>query len=223
MLSLDFTPALASLPELLSGAWVTIEVTLCALAISCCLGTLIGLGRISSRHKAVWWFCNAYVVLVRGTPLLVQLFILYFGLPYFDIVIPAFVCGIIGLGCYSAAYVSELVRGAILSIDRGQSEAARSMGMSSGQAMRLIILPQALVRMVPPLANEFIALTKNSALVSLVTIHDLMHEGQKVISVSYRSLEVYLVIAFIYLLMTSSTMLLLRAVEKKLRAGGMVQ
>lgn len=223
MISFDFTPAFAAWPELLSGAGVTIEVTLCALLISCCLGTFIGLGRLSPQRKLLWWCCNSYVVFVRGTPLLVQLFILYFGLPYFNIVIPAFVCGIIGLGCYSAAYVSELVRGAILSVDRGQTEAARSMGMSASQAMRLIILPQALVRMVPPLANEFIALTKNSALVSLVTIHDLMHEGQKVISVSYRSLEVYIVIAFIYLLMTSSTMLLLRAVEKKLRAGGMVQ
>ncbi|MBP2198891.1 amino acid ABC transporter permease [Pantoea cypripedii] len=223
MVEFDFTPAFAAWRDLLSGAGVTIEVTLCALLISCCLGTLIGLGRLAPQRKLVWWFCNSYVVFVRGTPLLVQLFILYFGLPYFNIVIPAFVCGIIGLGCYSAAYVSELVRGAILSIDRGQTEAARSMGMSGAQAMRLIILPQALVRMVPPLANEFIALTKNSALVSLVTIHDLMHEGQTVISVSYRSLEVYIVIAFIYLLMTSSTMLLLRLAEKKLRAGGMVQ
>lgn len=223
MISFDFTPAFAAWPELLSGAGVTIEVTLSALVISCCLGTFIGLGRLSPQRKLLWWCCNSYVVFVRGTPLLVQLFILYFGLPYFNIVIPAFVCGIIGLGCYSAAYVSELVRGAIISVDRGQAEAARSMGMSASQAMRLVILPQALVRMVPPLANEFIALTKNSALVSLVTIHDLMHEGQKVISVSYRSLEIYIVIAFIYLLMTSSTMLLLRMVEKKLRAGGMVQ
>lgn len=223
MLTFDFSPALAGWRELLAGALVTIEVTLCAMLLSCILGTLIGLARVNPARKALWLAGNTYVVLVRGTPLLVQLFILYFGLPYFGIVIPAFVCGVIGMGCYSAAYVSELVRGAILSIDRGQMEAGRSMGMSSGQAMRWVIMPQALVRMVPPMANEFIALTKNSALVSLVTIHDVIHEGQKIISVSYRSLEVYIVIAFIYLILTSATMLALRQLERKLRAGGMVQ
>jgi polar amino acid transport system permease protein len=129
----------------------------------------------------------------------------------------------LGLGIYSGAYVSEIVRGSIQSVDRGQTEAARSIGMSSGQAMRAIILPQAVVRMVPPLGNEFIALIKNSALVSLLTIHDLMHEGQKIISVSYRSLEVYLVIALMYFVLTGITALVLRHIEQRLRAGGMVQ
>ena len=95
--------------------------------------------------------------------------------------------------------------------------------MSAGQAMRKIIIPQAVVRMIPPLGNEFIALIKNSALVSLLTIHDLMHEGQKIISVSYRSLEVYLAVALIYLVLTSATSGALRLVERRLRAGGMVQ
>ena len=95
--------------------------------------------------------------------------------------------------------------------------------MSAGQAMRKIIIPQAVVRMIPPLGNEFIALIKNAALVSLLTIHDLMHEGQKIISVSYRSLEVYLAVALIYLVLTSATSGALRLVERRLRAGGMVQ
>jgi len=124
---------------------------------------------------------------------------------------------------YSGAYVSEIVRGAIQSVDRGQMEAARSIGMSSAQSMRAIILPQAVVRMIPPLGNEFIALIKNSALVSLLTIHDLMHEGQKIISVSYRSLEVYLAIALVYLVLTSAASYLLHRLERNIRAGGMVQ
>lgn len=223
MIEFDFTPVLASWPELLRGALVTIEVTFASLVVSCLLGVLIGLCRLNPQRRLAWLSGNTYVVFVRGTPLLVQLFILYYGLPYFGILLPSFLCGVIGLGCYSAAYVSEIVRGAIQSVDRGQMEAARSMGMSANQAMRLVIMPQALVRMIPPLANEFIALTKNSALVSLVTIHDLMHEGQKIISVSYRSLEVYIAIAFIYLILTGSTMFILRKVEQKLRAGGMVQ
>ncbi|HEY2024470.1 ABC transporter permease subunit, partial [Paraburkholderia sp.] len=98
-----------------------------------------------------------------------------------------------------------------------------SIGMSAGQAMRAIILPQAIVRMIPPLGNEFIALIKNSALVSLLTIPDLMHEGQKIISVSYRSLEMYLVIALVYLVLTQTTNYILHRVERRLRAGGMVQ
>ena len=102
-------------------------------------------------------------------------------------------------------------------------EAARSLGMPYGLAMRSVILPQAIVRMIPPLGNEFIALIKNSALVSLLTIHDVMHEGQKIISVSYRSLEVYLAIAFVYLILTGTTTLLLQRAEKSLRAGGAVQ
>ncbi|BDC28618.1 Inner membrane amino-acid ABC transporter permease protein yecS [Bordetella parapertussis] len=152
-----------------------------------------------------------------------QLFIWFFGLPQFGITLPAFACGVLGLGIYSGAYVSEIVRGAIQSVDRGQMEAARSLGMSSAQAMRIIILPQAVVRMIPPLGNEFIALIKNSALVSLLTIHDLMHEGQKIISVSYRSLETYLVVALIYLVLTTATTTILRRIEHRLRAGGMVQ
>src|SRR3546814_868379 len=151
------------------------------------------------------------------------LFIWFFGLPRFGILLPAFVCGVLGMGMYSASYVSEVVRGAIQSVDRGQREAARSLGMSSTQAMIKIILPQAFVRMIPPLGNEFIALIKNSALVSLVTIHDLMHEGQKIISVSYRSLETYLVIAVVYWILTSATTMALRRIELRLQAGGMVQ
>src|SRR3546814_14670327 len=113
------------------------------------------------------------------TPLLVQLFIWFFGLPQFGIMLPAFACGVLGLGMYSGAYVSEIVRGAIQSVDRGQTDAARSLGMSGGPALRIIILPQAVVRMIPPLGHEFIALHKHSALVSLLTIHNILQEGQK--------------------------------------------
>ena len=111
--------------------------------------------------------CTAYVSVIRGTPLLVQLFILFFGLPHFGVLLPAFACGVLGMGIYSGAYVSEIVRGAIQSIDRGQVLAAQSLGMTPLKAMRHVVLPQAVVRMIPPLGNEFIALIKNSALVSL--------------------------------------------------------
>jgi polar amino acid transport system permease protein len=205
-MELDFSPVIAGWTDIAHGALVTVEVTAAALALSCVLGLLIGIGRLTPKRRVLYGFCTAYLTFFRGTPLLVQLFLLFFGLPQFGILLPAFVCGVLGLGLYSAAY-----------------EAARSIGMSSGQAMRAIILPQAVVRMIPPLGNEFIALIKNSALVSLLTIDDLMHEGQKIISVSYRSLEVYLAIALIYLVLTQATNYALHRVERRLRVGGMVQ
>jgi polar amino acid transport system permease protein len=221
-MTLDFSPVWAGWQDLLIGAATTVEVTACSLVFGCVLGLLVGMGRLSPQRRVIYGICTAYLVFIRGTPLLVQLFILFFGLPQFGITLPAFACGVLGLGVYSGAYVSEIVRGSIQSIDRGQMEAARSLGMPYRMAMRKVILPQAFVRMIPPLGNEFIALIKNSALVSLLTINDLMHEGEKIISVSYRSLEVYLVIAFIYLILTGATTLALRRTERVLRAEGRV-
>ncbi|MGX7002102.1 amino acid ABC transporter permease [Caballeronia sp. KNU42] len=221
-MTLDFSPVWAGWEALATGAATTIEVTACSLVLGCVLGLLVGIGRLAPQRRVVYGICTAYLTFIRGTPLLVQLFILFFGLPQFGIMLPAFACGVLGLGVYSGAYVSEIVRGSIQSVDRGQMEAARSLGMPYRMAMRKVILPQAFVRMIPPLGNEFIALIKNSALVSLLTINDLMHEGEKIISVSYRSLEVYIVIAFIYLILTGATSLALRKTEKTLRADGRV-
>lgn len=222
-MDLDFSPVWRGMDSLLHGAAVTIEITVASLVLSCIVGLVIGMARLNSSNRVVYTLASTYVLFFRGTPLLVQLFLLFFGLPQFNITLPAFFCGIIGLGLYSGSYVSEIVRGAIQSIDRGQMEAARSMGMSHAKAMRIIIIPQAVLRMIPPLGNEFIALIKNSALVSLLTIADLMHEGQVIISTSYRSLEVYLAVAAMYLVLTTVAGLILRGAEKKLRVGGMVQ
>ncbi|PIF76074.1 amino acid ABC transporter permease [Variovorax sp. RO1] len=219
----DFSPVWQGWPDLLRGALVTVEITACALALGCVLGLLVGIGRLNPKRRWIYGVCTAYVAAIRGTPLLVQLFILFFGLPHFGILLPAFLCGVLGLGVYSGAYVSEIVRGAIQSIDKGQTMAAQSLGMTPGVAMRQIVLPQAVVRMIPPLGNEFIALIKNSALVSLLTIHDVMHEGQKIISVSYRSLEVYLAIAVVYFVLTGTMTLILRHFEQKLRQGGLMR
>jgi len=220
---LDFSPVWLGWPALLQGALVTVEITACALLLGCVLGLLVGIGRLNPARRWLYSACTAYVAAIRGTPLLVQLFILFFGLPHFGILLPAFFCGVLGLGVYSGAYVSEIVRGAIQSIDRGQTLAAESLGMTPFVAMRQIVLPQAIVRMIPPLGNEFIALIKNSALVSLLTIHDVMHEGQKIISVSYRSLEVYLAIALVYFVLTGTVTLILRHFEQKLRQGGLLR
>lgn len=222
-MDLDFSPVWASWRDLAHGTLVTVEVTTGAIALGCAIGMLIGLGRLETRRAVTYSLCTAYVAFVRGTPLLVQLFIWFFGLPYFGINLPAFFCGVVGMGMYSGAYVSEIVRGAIQSVARGQMEAARSLGMPDRMAMRQVIVPQAVIRMIPPLGNEFIALIKNSSLVSLLTIADLMHEGQKIIGVSYRSLEVYIAIACVYFVLTNLTGLALRRTERRLGVGGLLQ
>ena len=219
----DFSPVAAGWPDLLRGARATVEVTAASLGLGCAVGLVVGLGRLEPKRRVLYAICSAYLLLIRGTPLLVQLFLLFFGLPQFGIVLPAFACGVLGLGLYSGAYVSEIVRGSIQSIARSQTLAAKSLGMTDVQVMRNVVLPQALVRMIPPLGNEFIALIKNSALVSLLTIPDLMHEGQKIIAVSYRSLEVYLAIALVYFVLTGTVTLVLRHWERKLGQGGLIR
>ncbi len=220
---LDFSPVWNGAGALLHGAAVTLAVTAAAMLLSCALGLLAGIARLDRRRRVIYAVASLYLLFIRGTPLLVQLFLLFFGLPQFGIMLPAFVCAVIGLGLYSGAYVSEIVRGAIQSVDVGQMEAARTLGLTRAQAMRLVILPQAALRAIPPLGNEAIALIKNSALVSLLTISDLMHEGEEIISVSYRSLEVYLAVALLYLAMTSAAGAGLRAIERRLRHGGLLR
>ena len=149
-MTLDFSPVWAGWEALATGAATTIEVTACSLVLGCVLGLLVGIGRLAPQRRVIYGICTAYLTFIRGTPLLVQLFILFFGLPQFGIMLPAFACGVLGLGVYSGAYVSEIVRGSIQSVDRGQMEAARSLGMPYRMAMRKVILPQAFVRMIPP-------------------------------------------------------------------------
>ena len=215
-MTLDFAPVWGGLPELLKGTVVTIEVTAAAFLLSAVLGLLVGIIRLNPARRVLYGIASAYVAFIRGTPLLVQLFLLFFGLPQFGILLPAWLCGVIGLGIYSGSYVAEVVRGAIQSIDRGQMEAARSLGMSYREAMWEVVLPQAFRRMLPPLGNETIALIKNSALVSLLTIDDVMREGQRIISTSFRALEVYIAVALIYFVLTNAATWILRQIEKRM-------
>jgi His/Glu/Gln/Arg/opine family amino acid ABC transporter permease subunit len=185
---------------LLQGLWVTIKMTSMGLALSCSIGLLIGLGRMSSI-KSVNLICQAYLAWFRGTPLLVQLMILYYGLAIgLHVDLSATAAGIMGLGMYSGSYVSEIVRGAIQSIDKGQMEAGRSLGLSHWQTMRKVVLPQAIRRMLPTLGNEFIALTKNSSLLSVITVEELMRAGSLIVSNNFRYFEIYLGIAVLYFL-----------------------
>lgn len=218
-MELDFSPVWAGVPQLLAGALVTVEITAASLLLGCVMGLLVGIGRLNPKRRVVYALCTAYVAAIRGTPLLVQLFILFFGLPQFGILLPAFVCGVIGLGIYSGAYVSEVVRGAIQSIDKGQTEAGRSTGLTQAQTMLYIIWPQAFRRMIPPLTNQCIISLKDTSLLVVIGVGELTRQGQEIIAVNFRAFEVWLTVAIFYLAMTLSISAVLRYYERKLMIG----
>lgn len=214
-MSLDFSVVGESLPLLMRGALITVEVTFLALILGTTLGLLAGLAKLS-HYNALRYLAGGYVSVFRGTPLLVQLFIWYFGLPEIGIQPSPMMAAVIGLGLYSGSYQTEIVRGAIQSVEKGQMEAARSLGLSYFKAMRFVVFPQAFLRMLPPLGNEFVALTKNSSLVSLVTLQEVVLTADMIISRTFRALELYLAVAAIYYVITSVISLLTQYAERRI-------
>ncbi|MCD6463436.1 MAG: amino acid ABC transporter permease [Thermotogae bacterium] len=204
-----------SFPYLLKGAVTTLEVTSLSVLLGLLIGTFVGMGRLS-RNPIFSRPATVYVEFIRGTPLLVQIYIIYFGLPSLGLNLPKFPAGIIALGINSGAYVAEIVRAGIQSISHGQYEAARSLGLTHWQAMRYIILPQAFRNILPALGNEFIALTKDSSLVSVIAITELLRAGQIVISRTFQSFSVYFAVALLYFVMTFTMSRMVRWVEKRL-------
>lgn len=191
-----------AIPLLLEGAIFTIEITVLSVAIGTLIGLFVGVGRISSI-RIIRWAAAVYVDFIRGTPLLVQIFLIYFALPVVTgIKMNPFVAAITACSINSGAYVAEIFRAGIESIDSGQMEAGRSLGLSWMQTMRYIIIPQAFKRVIPPLGNEFIALLKDSSLVSVIGFEELTRRGQLVIARTYASLEIWICVALIYLAMT---------------------
>jgi His/Glu/Gln/Arg/opine family amino acid ABC transporter permease subunit len=207
------------LPYLLQGALVTIEIAVIGVIFGSIIGLLVGLGRISS-NPLISQISRFYIWVIRGTPLLLQLFVIHFAIPsvFSALTMPPFVSACIALSLNAAAYIAEIARGAIQSIDKGQMEAARSLGLSSGQAMRRVIIPQAFRRMLPPLGNEFIALIKESSLVSTIALYDLLRTGQQIISSTYRYMEVFLLVGLIYLLLTTIMSYIVGKIEQKVGA-----
>ncbi len=198
---------LTALPLLLRGALVTLELTALSVILGSIGGSLIGIVRLS-RILPLRWAARAYIEFFRGTPLLVQIFMIYFGLPGlaqelgFTFTFNRWAAAVIALSLNSAAYIAEIVRAGIQSIDPGQAEAAQSLGLSSIQTMRYVIFPQALRRMLPPLGNEFISLLKDTSLVAVIGFEELLRQGQLVLAQNYRAFEIYAVVAAIYLCLT---------------------
>ena len=196
----DFALILESVPFLVKGAVYTVQVSVLAIVFGLVLGWAFGLIAVSGVRwlRAIAW---AYVQFIRGTPLLVQIFLIYFGLPVLGVNIPAYWSGVIALGLNSGGFQAEIVRAGIESIDRGQTEAARSIGMSSLQTLLFILVPQTVRRVIPPLTNELITLTKSSSLLSAIAVLELTHAGQAVIARTFAPFEIYAAVAVLYLIL----------------------
>jgi His/Glu/Gln/Arg/opine family amino acid ABC transporter permease subunit len=197
----DMELAKRTLPLFLIGIWMTAKLAFLSLLFGLPIGLLLALARVQSS-KLLRAPAAVYVEVMRGTPLLVQILFIYFVLPSFGVSIPAFWSGVIALTLNSAAYIAEIFRAGILSIDAGQMEAARALGMSHAQAMRRIILPQTFRRVVPPLTNEAIALLKDSSLVSVIGLTELARTGQELASRNAAPLTIWPMVALFYLLLT---------------------
>lgn len=205
----------SAFPLLLAGAGITLEITALSVAFGMLIGIIIALIRLS-RLKPLRWLGNVYVDFIRGTPLLVQIFLVYFALPgLIEHRVDAFFAAIAACSINSGAYVAEIFRGGIQSIDIGQMEAGRSLGMSWWQTMRYIILPQAFKRIIPPLGNEFIAMLKDSSLVSVIGFEELTRRGQLIIARTYASFEIWMAVAIIYLILTFTVARLTGLLERK--------
>lgn len=212
----NFDIVIEYLPFFLKGTMWTIVLSLLGILIGTILGLLIGLGKMSSvaiiRLPFIW-----YINLFRGTPFFVQILLIHFGLmPIFMQPVNPIATGVVALSLNAAAYIAEIFRAGIQSIDRGQMEAARSLGMSHYQAMTKVILPQAFKRMIPPLGNEFIVLLKESSLLAIVAAPELMYWGRAAQGQYYRVWEPYLTVALIYLVLTLSLTYLLNYMERRL-------
>jgi len=207
-------------PRLLKGTLTTFELTALAISIGFVFGLLLALGRVYG-NKPLYALSTAYVQFMRGTPVLVQLFLIYYGLPSLEIRLPSLTAAIIGLGLNSAAYQAEYFRGAIQAIKRGQMLAARALGMSTPQAVFYIIMPQALRLVIPAWSNELIYTLKYSSVAYLIGAPELMATGQIIASRNFRYFEVFLIVAFIYLIVVLMASKILDLLERRVRIPGL--
>jgi polar amino acid transport system permease protein len=181
----DFRHALEYLPDLLQGALISVELTFAVMALSLVFGLIVALARMA-RLRSIRFVATTYVEIIRGTPCLLQLFYIYFVLPAFGVRLPPFTAGVIGLTVNYSAYMSEVYRAGIQAVAKGQLEAAQALGMSRSLMMRLIILPQAIRIVVPPLGNYFISLFKDTSLASSITLRELLFTGQIISATNYQ-------------------------------------
>lgn len=199
-------------PFIVEAAWVTVQLTVVSLLIGLIVASLLVIARFS-RYAPVRWLATGYISIMRGTPLLVQLFLVFFGGPQFGFELTPFVAGVVTMGFNIGAYMSEGMRGAILAVDKGQNEAARSLGFSRAGTMRLFILPQAAPLMIRSLGVNTVILTKSTALVSTIGVVELTYTAQRFVTSTYKPFEVFAVAGAAYIVIIAVISLIVRGLE----------
>ena len=215
----DFVFLLRYAPLFWRGILVTLAYTAGTISLGLIIGLLVGVGRLS-KSRLLNFPLIAFIEAFRCTPLLVQIVWFYYALPVLlGIQIPAVVAAVLTLSCYTGAFYAEIFRGGIISIERGQWDAARALGLRSWTMMRMVILPQAVKRMMPPFVNQSITQLKNTSLVSTIAVPDLLYNGTLVTADTYRPLEVYTVVALIYFALLFPSTMLAQWYERRLEKG----
>ncbi|GGJ65189.1 amino acid ABC transporter permease [Virgibacillus salexigens] len=216
MVNFNWLQVIDFLPELFTGLYYTLLISVIGLIIGFVLGGIFGLGRIAN-NKLIKSISAIYVEVIRGTPVLVQAIWIYFALPLIiGFEIESIIAGVIVIALNSGAYIAEIVRGAVQSIDKGQMEAGRSLGLNHGQTMRHIIWPQAFKRMIPPLGNQFIISIKDTSLLSVILVPELIFQGRLIAANHFNAVEIYTTVAVFYLAITLTLSFVLRIIERRL-------
>ena len=206
------------LPQLWIGLLYTLLVSVVGLVIGFALGAVFGLFRLS-RFRVLRWIATIYIEALRGTPLMVQALWIFFALPLLiGFNLSSLTAAFIVIGVNSGAYIAEIVRGAVQSVDNGQMEAGRSLGMSHHKTMLKVIWPQAFKRMIPPLGNQFIISIKDTSLLSVILVPELLFQARSIASNHFNTVEIYTTVAVFYLAVTLSLSIVLRVIEKRLEA-----
>lgn len=208
------------IPALLQGTVITLELTAVSLLLGIAIGLPAGVGTVYGP-RWVRRLLDVYITVFRGVPLLIQLFFVYYGLPDIGITFDRFTAGFLTLGLNSGAYQAEYLRGALLAVGEGQMTAARAIGMSKWQAIRTIILPQALRLVLPAWSNEAIAMLKYTAVVFLIAVPDLMGQAKILASKYFAPIAIYVIVAVFYLVLVGIAYFVLRAVERRLHIPGL--
>ncbi|HLR93805.1 MAG TPA: amino acid ABC transporter permease, partial [Jiangellaceae bacterium] len=218
LMGFNWAGVIEFLPALGTGLYYTLLISVVGLVIGFALGAVFGLARLS-RFKVVYYIATVYIEVIRGTPVLVQAIWIYFALPLLiQYTLPSLVAGIIVIGLNSGAYIAEIVRGAVQSIEKGQMEAGRSLGMGHHTTMMKVIWPQAFKRMIPPLGNQFIISIKDTSLLSVILVPELIFQGRQIVSNHFNSVEIYTTVAVFYLAITLTLSGILRVMEKRLES-----
>ena len=204
-------------PQLWAGVQVTIVLTLTSMALALVIGLMLALAQLNPRRRVLVWSAYAFVELIRGSPLLLQLFYIFYVFPFFGLKLSTFTAGVLGLAINYGAYLSEVFRAGIEAVDNGQWEAARSLGMPMWVIMAKVVLPQALRIIIPPVGNYFISLFKDTALVSTISIAELLFTGQLLAAETFRYLEIYSFIFTIYILISYPASLGVKWLERRMR------